>query len=232
MTGVILQPSYIPWRGYFDLIRKANVFVFYDDVQYDKHGWRNRNRIAGAAGPEWLTIPVKSKGNIANRLLIHETEIHWQREWNRFHLDKLAAIYRRTPGFKRYYPILEEHLAVRHDRLVDYTIPLTKSLCSALGIHDTRFVRSSELGITDDEPTNRLLKILSRLGLTKYVSGPSAKAYLCEEAFKATGIALEYMEYSYPEYNQPISPFNGALSIVDLLFREGERAPQFIWHGS
>lgn len=230
MNGVILQPSYIPWRGYFDLIRRADVFVFYDDVQYDKHGWRNRNRIAVGDHADWITIPVRSKGNVTNKLLIRDAEVHWEKAWNRAHLDKLSANYKRTPGFKRYFPLLEEHLGERRDLLVDYTIPLTRAICDALGIRDTRFLLSSELNIRDEDPTDRLIKILSHLGVTKYISGPSAKAYLNEEAFAEAGIELEYIEYSYPDYTQTNTPFDGSLSIVDLLFMEGERAPQFIWN--
>jgi hypothetical protein len=230
LTGVILQPSYIPWRGYFDLIHRADVFVFYDDVQYDKHGWRNRNRIAVGDHSEWLTIPVRSKGNVTNRLRICDTEVHWERAWNRAHLDKVSANYRRAPGFKRYFPLLEEHLSVRRDLLVEYTIPLTRAICDALGICDTRFLLSSELDIHDDDPTGRLVKILQHLGATTYVSGPSAKAYLREDAFAEAGISLEYIEYSYPNYTQTNASFDGSLSIMDLLFMEGERASEFIWN--
>ena len=104
MKCAILQPSYIPWRGYFHQIQKADVFVFYDDVQYDKHGWRNRNRIKTAGGTQWLTIPVQKKGNVAEAREIREIEISWDRPWNRKHLSTLVQSYAKAPCFDKYAP--------------------------------------------------------------------------------------------------------------------------------
>ena len=83
MNCVVLQPSYVPWRGFFHLIQRADVFVFYDDVQYDKHGWRNRNRIKTQAGTQWLTIPVLAKGNVDTGLPIHEARVSRAENWPR-----------------------------------------------------------------------------------------------------------------------------------------------------
>ena len=108
MKCVILQPSYIPWRGYFHQIQKADVFVFYDDVQYDKHGWRNRNLIKGPNGPQWLTIPVNSKGAVSQHTPISEVRIIWDRDWTRTHWGTLKACYARTPYFRRYAEFVEQ----------------------------------------------------------------------------------------------------------------------------
>src|SRR5262245_32621657 len=109
MTGVILQPSYIPWRGYFDQIRRADVFVFYDDVQYDKHGWRNRNRIKTANGVQWLTIPVASGGCVTQKTLIKDVPIIWTKDWAAKHWMTIKQAYgKRAPHFARYAPLLEE----------------------------------------------------------------------------------------------------------------------------
>src|ERR1700736_4809384 len=98
-TCVILQPSYIPWRGFFDLVHRADVFVFYDDVQYDKHGWRNRNRIKTANGPQWLTIPVSKKGNVTDHLLINDMRVCWDTLWNAKHWASIQQSYRKAPYF-------------------------------------------------------------------------------------------------------------------------------------
>jgi hypothetical protein len=228
MRCAILQPSYIPWRGYFDIVRKVDLFVFYDDVQYDKHGWRNRNRVKTAAGPKWLTVPVFKQGAVSEGIPIHDIEIRWDPDWSESHRGVLRESYRKSPHFDRYFPIFAEALAARPRRLVDLTIPLTERLAAELGIRNTRFRRSSEF-VLGGRKTDRLLDLLSQLGATHYLSGPSARDYLDEAAFTAAGIGLEYMEYSYPEYPQLHPPFEPAVSILDLLFMTGDDAPRYIW---
>jgi hypothetical protein len=142
VIAVILQPSYIPWRGYFDQILRADLFIFYDDVQYDKHGWRNRNQIKTAQGKRWLTIPVHS-GGVTRGTPIREVRIDWSRPWTQQHLKSITSAYGRAPFFKQYLPMLEGFYR-RHDELIaDFTIATTVELARALGISDTRFVRSS-----------------------------------------------------------------------------------------
>jgi len=228
MNCVILQPSYIPWRGYFHQIYKADVFVFYDDVQYDKHGWRNRNRVKTAQGAKWLTIPVHSKGNVAQQTLINEIQISWNEDWTARHWMTIKQSYSKAPYFNQYAPLLEEFYQRRSELLADFTIDLTVALARALGIQHTRFVRSSSLE-AHGAKTDRLVSILTQLGTTHYISGPSAKDYLEEDRLEAAGISLEYMVYDYPEYPQLYPPFDPQVSIVDLLFMTGEHAPQYIW---
>src|SRR5258706_11300443 len=100
MNCVILQPSYIPWRGYFHQVHKADVFVFYDCVQYDDRGWRNRNRIKTARGPQWLTIPVHSKGAQTLVIPIKDVGIVWDNPWNKKHWAALQHNYGQAPHFK------------------------------------------------------------------------------------------------------------------------------------
>ena len=230
MKCVILQPSYIPWRGYFDQIRKADVFVFYDDVQYDKHGWRNRNRIKTPAGPQWLSIPVLTKGLKESDALLASTRIAPHRDWERKHWETLQQAYGKAPFWRRYAPLLEViyKRKPRAEFLVDVTIELTVILAGELGIESTRFVRSSSLGI-DGVKTQRLIRLLCALGATHYITGPSAKDYLAEEEFRLANIELEYMSYNYPEYPQLYPPFDPHVSIVDLLFMTGPEAPHYIW---
>lgn len=229
-VGVILQPSYVPWRGFFDLVHRADVFVFYDDVQYDKHGWRNRNRIKTPSGPQWLTIPVSSKGNVTSGLRISDVRVTWTQDWARKHAMTLRQCYGRAPFYARYAPLLEAFYAARPERLVDFTIETTLALATALGISHTRFVRSSELGITAGR-TERIVRILEHLSATHYISGPSAKAYLEEAMFAEAKIGLEYMVYDYPEYEQLYPPYDPGVSVLDLLFMKGPEAPEYIWGG-
>ncbi len=228
MTCVVLQPSYIPWRGYFHQIYKADIFVFYDDVQYDRHGWRNRNRIKTAAGPKWLTIPLRSTGGRLKETSIREIETSTNIDWARTHLETLRHSYSRAPYFARYRPMLEQWYAEQASKLADFTIETTLALAQELGISGTRFVRSSTLGCGGAK-TERLLSILMTLGATHYVSGPAAKEYLDIDVLVGAGITVEWMSYDYPEYPQLFPPFDPQLSVLDLLLNVGPDAGRYIW---
>lgn len=226
MRCVILQPSYIPWRGYFDLVRRADVFVFYDDVQYDKRGWRNRNRIKTAQGTRWLTIPVKSRGAQVEHTPINEILTDGD-DWARTHLATLRHVYARAPFFGDYAEWLERIYAAPPQLLADFTIATTIDLARFLGYTTTRFLRSSELAVTGKK-TDRLLSVLRAVGATSYLSGPSAKDYIEEEKFAEANIALDYIHYDYPAYPQLYPPYDPAVTILDLLFMTGGDAPKYI----
>jgi hypothetical protein len=227
MNVVILQPSYIPWRGVFDQIHRADLFIFYDDVQYDKHGWRNRNQIKTVQGKQWLTIPVHSSGATQGRL-IKEIEIDWSKIWTTNHIKALTVSYSRAPYFRQVTAFLRPFYE-RHDQfLADFTIDLTVALARQMGINHTRFMRASELSGIDGEKTDRLVQLLTKVGAKHYISGPSAKDYLEEEKIKSEGLTLEYMEYDYPEYPQLYPPFDPNVTILDLLFMTGKDALKYI----
>ncbi len=227
MKCVILQPSYIPWRGMFDQINRSDVFVFYDDVQYDKRGWRNRNQIKTPSGKLWLTVPVYSRGAQTEHIPINRIRIVWDNPWNQDHWKALQHAYARAPYFDRYAPLMEKFYG-RHDEfLADFTIDFTMALAAELGNHHTRFMRSSELKV-DGQKTDRLLAVLAAVGADEYISGPSAQDYIETEKFQQAGIRLEYMVYNYPEYPQLYPPFDPHVSILDLLFMTGPEAPKYI----
>jgi len=227
MKCVILQPSYIPWRGTFHQIDKADVFVFYDDVQYDKHGWRNRNRIKTHQGSQWLTIPVLAGGAPIQHTPINRVQIDHRQPWNRKHWMTLTQSYCRSPYFAQYAPLLEPYYQKPPELLADFTIEMTITLARTLGIQHTRFLRSSSLEVTGSK-TERLIQILTDLGADHYISGPSARDYLDEAQVEKAGISLEYMEYNYPPYEQLYPPYDPQVSILDLLFMTGPEALAFI----
>lgn len=226
MRCAVIQPSYLPWRGYFHQIQKSDVFVFYDDVQYDKHGWRNRNRIKTAMGPRWITVPVRARGAKVTGLPVNQVRIA-DEPWAAKHLTTIAQSYAGAPYVDRCLSVIEPHLSRGHDMLAELTIGLTIALAGELRI-ETEFVRSSDLGVGGAK-TERLLAVLERVGATHYISGPSASGYLDESRLTEAGISLEYMTYDYPEYRQLHPPYEPQVSIVDLLAMEGERAPSLIW---
>lgn len=228
MTCVILQPSYVPWRGYFHQIQKADYFVFYDDVQYDKHGWRNRNRIKTPNGPQWLTIPVNNKGNISSGRAIRDVEISWQRPWTKAHHLTLRQAYQHTPFYSEWEPLLAASYSQQPTHLAPFVMDLTIQIARRMGLIKTEFLRSSELSI-QGERSERLISIVKHLGCDQYVTGPAARDYIDSDQFERAGISLNYMNYDYPEYSQLYPPFDPHVSILDLLFMKGAEATKFIW---
>jgi WbqC-like protein family len=227
-TCVILQPSYIPWRGYFHQVQKADLFVFYDDVQYDRLGWRNRNRIKTPQGPKWLTIPVHRHGAVTEQIPINQIQICWKDSWNAKHWSTIEYAYHKTPFFQSYAPLLKTFYERHPTWLSDFTIELTIAIARELGIQHTEFIRSSALQV-EGFKTDRLINILRKLGASHYISGPSARNYIQEEKFSAAGITLEYMEYHYPEYPQLYPPFDPQVTVLDLLFMTGSDARKYIY---
>lgn len=222
----IVQPSYIPWRGYFDLIRQVDLFVFYDDVQYDRRGWRNRNRIKTPDGSQWLTIPVHARGAQSERLPINSIATAGP-AWSRSHLAALRRSYAQAPHFGDYSEWLARAYETPPPLLADFTIALTIDIGGFLGIERSRFVRASELK-AEGRSTARLIHILRKLGATTYLSGPSARSYIDELQFEQAGITLEWMRYDYPEYSQLYPPFDPHVTVLDLLFMTGPRASEYL----
>lgn len=225
MTGVILQPSYVPWRGYFHLIQRADVFVFLDDVQYTQRDWRNRNILKGPQGPQWLTVPVVTKGRRLQS--IKDVEIDNSTDWRRDHLSSIRRCYARAPYFSDYIGALEAQYGRQWKHLCDLDIELTRLIAGWLGL-DARFVRSSDLEITASR-TTRLVAICKRLGVTRYVSGPSGRSYIDEAEFEREQIELIYHSYNYPEYPQLFGAFLPHVTAIDLLCNCGDRSAGHIW---
>jgi hypothetical protein len=201
--------------------------VFYDDVQYDKHGWRNRNQIKTSQGRQWLTIPVHS-GGATSGTPINEVRIDWSKPWARSHHKALTIAYGKAPFFRDYAALLDSIYGRRDEFIADFTIETTIQLARQLGIKNTRFVRSSELRGIAGRKTERLIQILGQLGANHYISGPSAKEYIEAAAFAEAGITLEYMRYEYPAYPQLQPPFDPNVSVLDLLFMTGPEAERYI----
>ncbi len=228
MRAAIVQSNYIPWKGYFDLIAGVDVFVLYDDAQYTRRDWRNRNRIKTAQGAQWLTVPVQVTGKYLQP--VREVVIS-DPGWAETHWRTLVHHYSKAAGFAQLAPALEALYRDVADkpRLSDINHHLLAGIGKLLGIA-TPLRWSSELELTGDR-SERLLNMCRQLGATTYVSGPMARDYLDERLFQDAGIAVEWADYSgYPEYRQLHPPFDHHVSIVDLLLNEGTKARQFLKH--
>jgi hypothetical protein len=221
----IVQSNYIPWKGYFDLVAAVDEFILYDDVQFTKNDWRNRNRIKTPTGVEWLSIPVGQD----IRRLIREVELKDSR-WQEAHWRTLEHCYRRAPCFAAAAALLEPlYRGPVYTNLSATNRAFLEAICAWLGIA-TR-IRWSWDYVPGEGRTERLVNLCRQAGATEYVSGPAARDYLDEAAFAAHGIAVRWFEYGeYPEYPQPWGGFEHAVSIVDLLFNCGGEAVRYMKH--
>jgi len=216
-TLVVLQPGYLPWLGYFDLLHRADVFVHYDDVQFDKHGWRNRNRVKGSRGAVWLTVPVRHSGRFGQSILDVETDD--RQDWRRKHLSTIAQLYARAPFVDTILPRLRDILDRPWPRLVELDLATIDWLAVELGVSTPRH-RASALAIGGDR-NERLLNLCRHFGATRYLSGNAARAYLDVEQFAAAGIEVTWHDYLHPVYPQLHNAFVPYLSILDLLLNVG-----------
>jgi len=226
-TVAILQSNYIPWKGYFDLIARVDEFVLYDDVQYTRRDWRNRNRIKTAQGPMWLTIPVRVGGRYLQR--IRDVEVEGA-GWADKHWRSIVHHYAAAAAAGDYRSALEELYRTAPRRwLTEINEHFLRGICRLLDIR-TRVRRSSELDLGGDR-SERLVNMCRQLGASTYVSGPSASTYLDASRFQAEGIDVVWADYSgYQEYRQLHPPFDHHVSIVDLLMNEGREARRFLKH--
>ncbi len=224
---VVLQSSYLPWKGFFDLLHDADLFVFYDDVQFSKNSWRNRNRIKTPRGLEWLSIPVGPRES----RLICEVPLPEDPAWAARHWQAIQRHYGDAPCFSFCRPLLEE--TYRDASSFGTLSALNRHLIERIAVDllglPTAFADSRDFQLAGRKQ-ERLLDLLRQVDAATYVSGPSARAYIEPERFAAAGIELVWKDYSgYPEHPQLHPPFRHEVSIVDLLCHVGPAAPWYVW---
>ena len=221
----ILQSNYIPWKGYFDLIASVDEFILYDDMQYTRRDWRNRNQIKTPQGVQWLTVPVKVKGKYHQK--IRDTEIDGI-HWASAHWKALTHSYRKAPHFEEiagwlkplYFDEIYTHLSTLNRKFIE-------AVCNYLGIK-TVINNSWDYTLVEGK-TERLADLCAQAGGTEYISGPAAKDYIEESVFTDRGINLTWFDYSgYPEYPQLWGEFTHKVAILDLLFNCGKDAPRYL----
>ena len=220
----ILQSNYIPWKGYFDIINMVDMFIFYDDLQYTKEDWRNRNKIKTDKGTEWLTIPC---GTSEKRLICEVTlnDSLWQKQ----HWNKIQLFYKKSPYFSFYKTFFEEiYLNRKWTNLSELNQHMIIKISREIFNIKTVFEDSRNFGLKKKK-AERVLELLKKAKATHYLSGPSARNYLDSDFLLKHGISIEWMDYNgYPEYNQLFPPFDHHVSILDLIFNEGENAVNFM----
>ena len=215
----IIQSSYIPWRGYFDIIDQSDRFILLDDVQYTKRDWRSRNKIPTAQGEKWLSVPVQVKGKYFQKIC--DVEIS-DAKWHKSHWGVIENNYRKAPHFEQYRELVRDMYAqATQERLSDINYHFISRLCAWLGI-DTPLSWSMDYDVTEEDPTERLVQLCLKEGATTYISGPAARSYLDESSFAQHGIDVCFFDYGspepYPQLQEAFSPF---VSIIDMIFMCG-----------
>ena len=225
-TVAVVQSNYIPWKGYFDLINFADEFILYDDVQYTKNDWRNRNKIKSKEGLIWLSIPVRVKGRSHQKII--DAEVCDSR-WNRKHWNSIVSNYSRAMYFSDYRELFEElYLGCNEKYLSKINHRFITAICQTLGVK-AQISWVMDYQLSDTGKTERLIEICKKARSTDYVAGPAARDYMKEELFKKEGIRINYIDYSgYPEYRQLFPPFQHGVSIIDLIFNEGPNSYKYM----
>lgn len=223
---IITQSNYIPWKGYFDNIQQADVMVIFDDMQYTRRDWRNRNYIKTPQGLEWLTIPVEVKGKYYQK--INETKIS-DKKWVDYHLKKLRQNYSKAQYFKELMPWVESLYkeVSNKDYLTEVNTFLIQEICTFLNIK-TKIIDSRQFVLKEDK-TARLVDICTALHATEYLTGPAAKSYIDESKFEKENIKVTYFNYDgYPEYPQLYPPFQHGVTILDVILNCGNDSQKLI----
>ncbi len=213
----ILQSNYIPWKGYFDMIAAVDEFILYDDMQYTKNDWRNRNKIKTLKGVEWITIPVRHNISMRIRDVMPVDKI-----WQIKHWRTLEGSYKRSKSFDEIALWLAPvYLEGEYNTLSSLNRFFIQEICSYLGIK-TKISNSWDYQLIEGK-TERLVDLCVQAGGTEYISGPAAKDYVEASLFEEKGIKLNWFDYSnYPEYPQLWGDFVHGVSILDLLFNCGK----------
>lgn len=224
-----IQSSFIPWRGYFNLIRTVDKFIFYENTQYTRRDWRNRNKIKTSNGVAWITVPIQSKGNYETKLCdIKLSETPWRKK----QLSLIQHAYKKTPFFDDIYPIISEVIEDNSvNGLSDLNIALIKNICRYLGFK-TEFIIDTDLidqTFINLSKTEKLLYFCQVTNSKQYFTGPSAANYMETSILTNAKVDVIFFEYQQAKfYDQLWGKFEKDLSILDLLFNLGDDTPDFL----
>jgi len=227
--AIITQSNYMPWKGYFTSMLHATHLVLYDDMQYTKRDWRNRNKIITNNGPSWISIPVDTKGKFHQK--INQTKIK-DAEWNHKHWNKIRENYRKAPFFSDYEKIIQE-IYLKELQGVEFLSSINRKVLERfIQILDLEIeiIDSREFDLVGDK-TEKLVNICKDLGATEYFTGPAAKSYMQEDLFTSQGIKVNYYNLDgFPEYNQMWHGFDHYVSILDMFMNLGpDTTKHFNW---
>lgn len=215
----IHQPHYLPWLRYIEKIARCDVFIVLDNIQFNKNGWQNRNKIKTLQGATLLTVPVHAPIGVN----LDSVQIAAPFDWRKRHWRTIEQNYRRAPHFSRYAESLEAMYAQSWSSLVELNMRMLENFVAALGIK-TRVVRSSELDVPGTA-NDRLINLVRAVNGSRYYSGAYAlEVYLDPVQFAEAGIAIEFQKWTCPVYAQLHGEFIPDLAVVDLLMNCGPKS--------
>lgn len=230
MKGAILQPTYLPWMGYFEMVDFADIFVVFDHAQFVKKSWQQRNLVKTSGGKTLLTIPVKKKPRntpISGIEISYNNKNPLERHWK-----TITHAYQNADYFEGYREVFGQIYSTEHRKLRDLNVKIIKTICHILGI-GTKIVLSSELDLKDSSlgKTERVINLCKKAGITYLYDAKGAKEFIDTSLFGKENIQVEFQSYEHPVYSQLFGEFIPYLSVIDLLFNEGERSLAIIRAG-
>ena len=226
MKGTILQPTYLPWLGYFEMIDSSDLFVVFDHVQFVKKSWQQRNRIKTANGISILTIPVQREGRstrIADVKISYDRDNPLEKHWK-----TITLAYGKSKYFDDYSSYFEKIYSVKHVYLRDLNVAIIKQVCDLLHIK-TKIIFSSKLDISETEDkTENIISLCEKVGITSLYDAKGAEIFINKSLFEKSNINITFQSFNHPVYNQLWGEFVPQMSIIDLLFNEGDKSIEII----
>jgi hypothetical protein len=222
MKVAIIQPLYLPWAGFFEMIAASDAYVAFDHVKFESSSWQHRNRVKGPNGPFYLTVPVINEKEERGRIC--DCRIDYRQPWVKKHLKSLESCYRKAPYFDRFYQELTSLLEAGTEKIADLNVGLIRLLLKFLGL-GRKVIRSSEFPLGDDTSlgkNERLIHLMKTVGATRFYEGASGRNFIDRKRFEEEGMAVEFQEYRHPSYPQQFDGFLPYMSVVDLLFNCGD----------
>jgi len=220
----IIQPLYLPWCGFFEMIATSDAYVAFDHVQFDKTSWQQRNRLKGANGPFYISVPILKDKFIGNRIC--DKRIDYSKSWRIKHVRSLELWYKKAPYFNQYFPELKAKIEMGMENIADLNVSLIRLLLRFLGI-EREVIRSSELPLGNDSnlgKNERVINLMKTIGANQYYEGASGRNFIDPKKFEAEGMSVSFQSYRHPIYPQQHKGFFPYMSVVDLLFNCGEKS--------
>lgn len=230
MKGTILQPTYLPWMGYFEMIEHSDIFVVFDHVQFERKSWQQRNKVKTANGVVYLTVPVQKtlrETKISEIKISYEGYNPLEKHWKTIELS-----YKKAPYFEKYKPYFEKIYSERYVLLRDLNIEIIKSVCDILGIR-SKIVFSSELNLKDEnmEKTEKVVNLCKNQNITQLYDAKGAEEILDKSLFEKENVEIVFQNFRHPEYSQLWGEFVPYLSVLDLIFNHGDKSLDIIKSG-
>ena len=225
MKVAIMQPTYMPWIGYFALMESVDIFIILDSVQFSKRSWQQRNQIKTESGPKWLTVPVISKGK--RDQLITDVQIDYSNKFPESHINLIKQNYMKSKFFNNYSEDLFNIFRKKHKNLSSISIDLILLIRDLLNIETT--IKYSSDFLTEGSKDELLAELCKYVGATEYVSPQGSKVYLDDSnSFIKRNIPVKYFDYKHPNYPQSHGDFIQYMSVIDLLFSCGPESKNFL----